>query len=455
MKKNSIVRQVLYLLVVVLVLAACNDGSDKKSTVAHEHSEKEQYTCPMHPQIVKDKPGTCPICGMDLVAKQPTAAILALDTGLSYLIKPVNEQVVANTPTISAESGTRIFSMEVQGTINFDTRRQTSIASRVSGRVERLLIKYNYQPVRQGQLIMEIYSPDLSAAQRELLYIYRTDRNSNLLQAARQRLLLLGMQEGQIRQVLNTGKVLYRVPVYSHVSGYILEQGAASAAPAPTATPSASSSPGGGSMGAMVSGGASNTTSGAPTTSGVNMPTSGSPVLLREGQYVGAGQSLFTVYRSNSLVAEFAFDPSLASEIKRGQKLVFYKTADPATTFTGTIGLIQPTFSAGSNFTIARVYLSDTRFQVGQLVSARIPVLSRGWWVPESAVLKLGNRSVVFKKEGPVFVPKPVQEQQRANGLVLIEEGVNGWEIAQNAAYLVDSESFIKVNSDHQTAEAP
>ena len=185
------------------------------------------------------------------------------------------------------------------------------------------------------------------------------------------------------------------------------------------------------------------------------MPTGTSPVLLREGQYVGAGQSLFTVYKANSLVAEFAFDPSLASEIKRGQKLLFHKTADPSATYTGTIGLIQPTFRAGSNFTIARVYLSDSRFQVGQLVTANIPILSRGWWIPETAVLKLGSRSVVFKKEGPVFVPKPVQEKQRSNGLVLIEEGVTGWVIARNAAYLVDSESFIKVNNENQTAEAP
>ncbi|HEY1112817.1 MAG TPA: efflux RND transporter periplasmic adaptor subunit, partial [Chitinophagaceae bacterium] len=369
----------------------------------------------------------------------------------AYLVKPVNEQVVANTPTISPESGTRIFSMEVQGSITYDTRRQTSIASRVSGRIERLLIKYNYQPVRQGQLIMEIYSPDLAAAQRELLFIYRNDPNSQLLQKARQRLLLLGMQEAQIRQVLNTGNVLYRVPVYSNVSGYILEKGAPN--PAPAITPSTNTtSAGGDGMGGMGAGNSSGNPS--TTMNAGDAPATTSPVLLREGQYVGAGQSLFTVYKSNSLVAEFAFDPSLASEIKRGQKLVFHKTADPTTIYTGTIGLIQPTFRAGSNFTVARVYLSDSRFQVGQMVTANIPILSRGWWVPESAVLALGSRSVVFKKEGPVFVPRAVQEKQRANGLVLIEEGVTGWEIAENAAFLVDSESFIKVDNN-QTVEAP
>lgn len=435
----------------MLVMGACNDGGDKKVVVTHEHHEQEQYTCPMHPQIVQNKPGQCPICGMDLVPKQFADPATTLDTSLAYLVKPVNEQVVANTPTINPESGTRIFSMEVQGSITYDTRRQTSISSRVSGRIERLLIKYNYQPVRQGQLIMEIYSPDLAAAQRELLFIYRNDRNSNLFQKAKQRLLLLGMQEAQIRQVLNTGQILYRIPVYSNVSGYILEKGAAT--PAPVVAPSGGSSSGGDGMSGMGSGSTGSTaSSSAAGTTG--MPAETSPILLREGQYVGAGQSLFTVYKANSLVAEFAFDPALASEVKRGQKLIFHKTADPATIYTGTIGLIQPTFREGSNFMIARVYLSDTRFQVGQLVTANIPILSRGWWVPESAVLVLGSRSVVFKKEGPVFVPRAVQEKQRANGLVLIEEGVTGWEIAEHAAFLVDSESFIKV-TNNQTAEAP
>jgi multidrug efflux pump subunit AcrA (membrane-fusion protein) len=451
MKKRSIVRLVLSLLAAVLVLGACNDGGDKKITVAHEHSEKEQYTCPMHPQIVQDKSGTCPICGMDLVPRQATDSPTKLDTSLAYLVKPVNEQVVANTPTISPESGTRIFSMEVQGSITYDTRRQTNISSRVSGRIERLLIKYNYQPVRKGQLIMEVYSPDLAAAQRELLFIYRNDRNSHLLQKAKQRLLLLGVQEGQIRQVLNSGQVIYRVPVYSNVSGYILEKGASASNTATVTTSSASTSFGSDGMGGMGSGGSTPS----PAMGTGDAPVTTSPVLLREGQYVGAGQSLFTVYKDNSLVAEFAFEPSMAADIKSGQKLVFHKTADPSTVYTGTIGLIQPTFRAGTNFVIARVYLSDNRFQVGQLVTANVPILSRGWWVPESAVLVLGSRSVVFKKEGPVFVPKAVQEKQRANGLVLIEEGVNGWEIAENAAFLIDSESFIKVNNNHQTEETP
>ena len=450
MKRKYIVRLSIILLIGFVAFASCKTKSTKKDVVAHEHSQEQEYTCPMHPEVIKDKPGSCPICGMDLVPKTTMANEEAVDSNLMRLLKPVNEQVIATISTIKPDAGTRIFSMPVQGSITYDNRRQTSIASRVSGRIERLLIKYNYQPVRKGQLIMEIYSPDLAAAQRELLYISQTDRNDVMLQRAKQKLQLLGMQPAQIQQVLRTKKVNYRVPVYSNASGYILEKAASAQSSSGAAMPTPTSTSGGDGMGGMSSGGGSSSAAVAPSpTSTIN----NSPVMIREGQYVNAGESIFTIYNNTSLVAEFAFTPSLAAQIKRGQKLVFHSTADPETVYTGSVGLIQPTFRAGSNFTLARVYLQDSRFQIGQLVTANIPILNRGWWVPQSAVLVLGNKSVVFKKENDVFVPKPVQTKITANGMVLIADSVRNWDLASNASYLVDSESFIRINSNNQSKQ--
>lgn len=449
MKDSFIVKGVMAILLLsAVVLAGCSASTEKRT--AHEHTTKQEYTCPMHPQIVREKPGKCPICGMDLVPKQTAGQQIDVDSSIANLTRPVNEQVVATTATIQPESSMRILSVPVQGSITYDTRNQTTISSRVSGRIERLLVKYNYQPVKKGQLIMEIYSPDLAAAQRELLFIYQQDRNNTLLQKAKLRLSLLGMQEGQINQVLRTGKVSYRVPVYSNASGYILEK-AASVSNSTSRAVTTPTTSGGSDMNSMNGGGSSGNAMNTPAVTGTEMASGTSPVLIREGQYVGAGQTIFTIYGNNSLVAEFSFDPKMSSLIKRGQRMVFYKTSDPEAVHIGTIGLIQPTFKAGSRFTVARVYLNDTRFQVGQLVTANVPITNKGWWVPQSAVLFLGNQSVVFKKEGAVFVPKPVQTRVTAESMVLIESGLSGnWEIAKNAAYMVDSESFIKLKSDAQ-----
>ena len=443
MKRNYISKTITPLLVLFLFFS-CKEKTESKSVVdTHQHSQEEKYTCPMHPQIIKDEPGSCPICGMDLVPMS-TSNELHVDSSLLPLLKPVNEQVISTLSTIQAKSGTRIISMRVQGIIGFDIRKQVSISSRVAGRIERMNIKYNYQPVSKGQLIMEIYSPDLAAAQRELIYISRNDNDASLLQKAKQRLSLLGMQPAQIAQVIKTGKPLYRVPVYSSVSGYIIEKNVAANASSSAAMPASPAAASGG-MDGM--GGAAPAAASTTQTPAISQ----SPVMIREGQYVNAGETIFTIYRSNTMVAEFSFAPSLASEIKRGQKLVFHSVASPNDVMTGSIGLIEPTQRNGESFTVARVYLSNPDLQPGQLLRANIPIVkSNAWWLPEKAVLRLGNQSVVFKKEQSVFIPTKVNIGSTIEGMVQILDNISDWQVAKNASYLVDSESFIRFNSNKE-----
>ena len=432
-------------LLLVLLLFSCKEKTETTTTTAsaHNHNEQTKYTCPMHPQIVRDQPGKCSICGMDLVPMSSSNE-LHVDSSLLPLLKPVNEQVVSTISTITPQSGSRIFSVPVQGIVTYDTRRQESISSRVAGRIERMYIKYNYQPVSKGQLIMEIYSPDLADAQRELIYISRSDSDASLLQRAEQRLSLLGMQPAQINQVLKTGKPLYRVPVYSTVSGYIVEKNVAANGASPgTAMPtsSASSSDGMSRMGSDAS--AANTTA----TQQTNNPK---PVLIREGQYVGAGETVFTIYKDNSLVATFSFVPSLASEVKRGQKLMYHTVANPDDITTGSIGLIEPTQKNGESFMVARVYLSGTDLKPGQLLTANIPIVKNdAYWLPQNAVLQLGTKAIVFKKENGVFVPRQVQTGIKVNGMVEIQDFIKDWQVAKNASFLVDSESFIRLTLNH------
>ncbi|QEC44352.1 efflux RND transporter periplasmic adaptor subunit [Pseudobacter ginsenosidimutans] len=357
---------------------------------------------------------------------------------VKQLTQPANQRVIASIPVVKGISGSRIIASEVNGIVNYDTRHQTSISSRVSGRIERLLIKYNYQPVKKGELIMELYSPDLAAAQQELLYLAGTNDDA-MLQRAKEKLQLAGMQPAQITAVLRSGKILYRVPVYSPATGYILEKTAA----APVVTVPQTAAPAGDGMSGM--GG-----TGVPVNSSVSAP-SATPVLLREGQYVNAGQSIFTIYQSEQLLAGFAFPPAMAAKIRNGQSILFWSDANKTDMFSGKIGLIEPVFRNGENFTLARVYLNQQGFQAGQLLTASVPVVYRNsWWLPKEAVWMQGQQAVVFIRENNVFNPVQIKTGVIDKEWIQVLSDLNGLEIAANAYYLVDSESFIKVHQSLQ-----
>jgi Cu(I)/Ag(I) efflux system membrane fusion protein len=401
MKKNYIVRLLLFLTIGVAV-AACRPNDQKQDTNAPIHAKR--------------------------------------DTSLNYLLKPVNEQVIATIPTISAKEGASIYVREVQGRIAYDTRNQISLASRVSGRIEKLYIKYNYQPVKKGQLLLEVYSPDLAAAQRELLLIQGYGNEDGMLEAAKQRLMLLGMNQTQISKVLRTGQISYRIAVYSPATGFILEkQAVAITAPAPAPSSAAAST----GMDGMTSGAAQ------PNVAASQSPaTDNSSVMIREGQYLSAGQNVFTIYRSGNLVAEFSLTPEVAAKVDKQAKVLLQRTAQKEQTITGRIGLIQPVFNAGENFVLARVYLHNSGLQPGELVTGQIPFLAeKGYWLPKEAVVSIGNQSVVFKKEGRVFIPKTVKTGITQNNQIQVFKEVIGWDLARNAYYLIDSESFIKAST--------
>lgn len=354
------------------------------------------------------------------------------DTALAPLLKPVNEQVIARIPTLRPGKLEQPVTRVLQGIAVYDTRSETGIASRVAGRIEKLYIKYNYQPVKKGQLIMQIYSPELVAAQRELLFIAAGNDDPALLNAARQRLLLLGMTAQQLEQVLRSRQPAYSVAVYSNAGGYIIDKAAKAAV-----TASVAAAPAGGED-AMGMGAAQPA---APSAT----PAAGTPVMLREGQYVSAGETLFTIYKADRMVGEFAVEPAGAANISRGQAISLQSLADTTKTIAATIGLIQPVFRNGENFTLLRAYLAGQPFKAGELLKASVPVrTAEGLWLPSAAVLQLGNRDVVFKKEGHVYKPVTIRTGMKTDGYIQVPDSTAAWDIAANAFYLVDSESFIK-----------
>jgi len=371
-----------------------------------------------------------------------------IDTKMKALLKPSNTAVISPLPSIRAVYGPRIYVEEVQGVISYDKRNELTVSSRVSGRVERLAIKYNYQPIHKGQLIMEIYSPDLAAAQQELLYLLNNDGQSPLFRQSRQRLSLLGMSDASIEQVIRSKQINYRIPVYSPTDGFIVENTSTSSPAVSMAAPTISA--GGDAMGMSdgMSGGGAPASATSPPPSA---PTSNA-VMLREGQYVTAGEALFTIYNAQDLIAEFALKPDVASFVKRGAPLVYYPTVGQQPVQRTSIGLIQPVIQDAQNFTIARSYLPQSRLRIGELLTGRIPIsLAPTWWIPVASTVKLGGQTVVFRKEQDVYLPQSIKVGKIIGGHVQVLQDIAQWDISSNAAYLIDSESFIKKNeSTHE-----
>ncbi|WP_411273711.1 efflux RND transporter periplasmic adaptor subunit, partial [Daejeonella sp.] len=204
---------------IILVLLSCN-GKDKKAVGG---AESTKYTCSMHPQIIRNEPGLCPICSMNLVPLNNHAGHESVNDSLALLVKPTNASVISSIKTVIPQNREQAHEISLKGIINYNTNNWKSISARVSGRIERLYIKYNYEAVSKGQKIMDIYSPDLVNAQQELLFL-KNNAEPELMETAKRKLRLLGATEGQIRGVLKTGKINYSISIYSPYSGYVAEQ---------------------------------------------------------------------------------------------------------------------------------------------------------------------------------------------------------------------------------------
>jgi membrane fusion protein, copper/silver efflux system len=367
------------------------------------------------------------------------------DSGVLNLVNPPNREIISNMPSIRVEKERRMLSVPLQGIIAYDTRNYVSVASRFSGRVEKLTVKYNYQYVSKGQLIMQVYAPDVANAQRELIYLHTSDADAHLVEAAKKRLRLLGITDTEIGRALKTGEPLYYLPVYAQRSGYLVER--TSNAPQSLNTPAASPAS---SMGDDGMGMGSTASSSSVNVQPVGTPAA-SPLRLRQGQYISAGQSLFTLYDDQSLVAAFYFPPDMAAYARPGKQFMFYPAARPDEVFFGTIGLIEPVQREGQNFTLARVYLPRGQWQTGTRLSGTIAVTTqRNYWVPRTAVVSAGMQQIVFYKDRQKYLPRYVRTGLRIGNYVEVLDDIGGWEIAPNAWFLVDSESFISATKAEQ-----
>jgi len=203
--------------------------SEFEAHVEHVHQgDVAYYTCSMHPSVRKQEPGTCPICSMDLVPVTREE----VETGVIHVDAERRQAIGVRTAPARIQPVTT--TIRAVGTVTYDETRLSEVSLKYEGWIGRLFVDETGQAVRRGEPLFTLYSPDLLTAQQELLIATRAqqaareteapDRADYLLQAARRRLSLWDLSEGQIDEIVRTGEPLQYVPILSPTSGYVVDK---------------------------------------------------------------------------------------------------------------------------------------------------------------------------------------------------------------------------------------
>jgi Cu(I)/Ag(I) efflux system membrane fusion protein len=392
----------------LLTLIACSQQGDNQqttdSTVAlnqsadgHQHPAGTQYTCPMHPQIVQDAPGSCPICGMDLVP------IKKNDATNTSLILSESQMQLANVTVQPVSTGSIGNSTVLNARLAADQEKTEVISSRVAGRIERLYVKEAGQVVRRGQVLYELYSEPLLTDQQEYLVALQQEqafpaekRYVQFRQAAEQKLRLYGMTPAQISLLAKTKTVQSRIPFVAPSGGTVTE------------------------------------------------------IAVSEGQYVAEGALLYRLVNLSQLWVEAELYPGESGYVKVGDRLPVQVVGNEgAQNLIARVAFINPEYQAGSQVLTLRAVLPNPGGQLQPGQQARVTIrhgVQRGLTLPAEAVVRSGEGAVVFvQTDTNTFQPRRVQTGTETDQRVAITGGLTGDEtVAMSGAYLLYSEMVLK-----------
>lgn len=374
----------------------------------HEHQSSTMYTCPMHPQVVQEGPGTCPLCFMDLV---PVGHNSEQSTGSGHSdmlhITP-RSRVVAGVRTVVVDSAVHSESIGAAGVVEYIEEARSVVSARYSGRIEKMLVRATGQIVRKGQPIAEVYSPALTAAQQEYLLAVEAQRaradRSALLAASRRKLMLLGMTDAQIAAIEKRGEIAYTVEVFSPVSGVVVSRAAT------------------------------------------------------EGAYVNEGSPLVEIIDMTSVWVVAHVYESDIPRLRIGQIMEVTGAALGSTVLRGKVDYMYPTVDPQTRTVKVRgVFAARGVLKPGMYVSASLAVPAvRSLYVPVNAVLRTGKRDIVYVEvKKNMFEPREVVLGTRADGYYQVIGGAlrAGERIAAEGGYLLDSErqlsSFGNAHAGH------
>ncbi|MBO9634020.1 MAG: efflux RND transporter periplasmic adaptor subunit [Chitinophagaceae bacterium] len=399
MKRKQFVKWMAFAgLMPVAFLAACGDVKKENKTEANMSAQT--WTCPMHPQIVQNKMGTCPICGMDLVPfdKNNKEAFLTLSE---------SQIALANITTVAIGNAAMNNSKTLNGRIVTNPDQTVYMSSRVAGRVENLYVRETGVKVQKGQALYRIYSEELSALQQEYLVATaqarqfpENSRFKEIERAAKQKLKLYDQSEAQLQSLLQSGKVAPYVTYTATASGMVAE------------------------------------------------------LSVTEGQYISQGGAVMKLEGYGSLWVEADLYPTEASSIRIGQTVTVTVAGWEQEPQQMTIQFISPAYPGSSQLMQVRGSISNPRsqWQPGLQANVLLPLKSNGdaLSLPVDAVIRDGKGAHVWLQTAKgKFEPRMVKTGMENADRIEIREGLStGDTVVVSGAYLLYSEYILKKGSD-------